>query len=108
MRYICWTFVSGYNLLKEAVTGHLLWQHSGETCVWRRIVVSESLLNLRRWIMEEWESGALCFQYNNITFYTRSSLFLWFRNQICDAPPKIRFQSVVKALPTQCDSTVYS
>lgn len=32
IRYKCWTYLSGYNLLKEAVTGHLLWQCGGEVC----------------------------------------------------------------------------
>lgn len=44
IRYICWTYLSGYNLLKEAVTGHLPWKRGGEKCVSRRIVVWESLL----------------------------------------------------------------
>lgn len=101
MRYICWTSVSGYNLLKEAVTGHLL-RRAVQGSVWRGIVVSESLLNQRRWIMKKkkkkvWESGAHAFQFNNITFYT---VFLswgfspWFRNQILDAPPQIEFQTL--------------
>lgn len=33
IRYKCWTYLSGYNLLKEAVTGHLLWQRGGEKSV---------------------------------------------------------------------------
>lgn len=33
--------MSGYNLLKEAVTGHLL-RHEGEKCVLRRIVLPVS------------------------------------------------------------------
>lgn len=39
IRYKCWMYLSGYNLLKEAVTGHLLWQRGGEKCVLRHIVV---------------------------------------------------------------------
>lgn len=85
IRYICWMYLSGYNLLKESVTGHLLWRCSGEKCV-SRCIVCESVLTKKCWIIEVWKFGADVSKYDTLTFYTPFSsalkiIFAQLRNQ---------------------------
>lgn len=106
IRYICWTYLSGYNLLKEAVTGHLLWRRSGEKCVSRCIVVWESLLAEDAGLWKCGNSGADVFKYDTLTFYAPFVLCpkdyfcpVLGINLILSTPSKIRFQPAQKAEP---------
>lgn len=62
IRYICWTYLSGYNPLKEAVTGHLLWQQHGSLCF--GIPSSQKIVN--------YERAGIWLRWTSLTIYTTS------------------------------------
>lgn len=106
IRYICWTYLSGYNPLKEAVTGHLLWQQHGSLCF--GIPSSQKIVN--------YERAGIWLRWTSLTIYTTSCRrpkedFCPIKeiHLILATPPKMRLaeKKPQNINHVECDSSAY-